>query len=44
MRKGTLIFLAVAAAFISSVLSTDVSGQRGGQQVQLPDGPGKELV
>ena len=43
MRKGTLLFLAVAAAFIGSILSTDVQGQRG-EQVQIPDGPGKELV
>ena len=43
MRKGTLLFLAVAAAFVGSILSTEVQGQRG-QQVQLPDGPGKELV
>jgi virginiamycin B lyase len=44
MRKGTLLFLAVAAAFVGSILSTEVRGQRGGQQVEIPDGPGKELV
>ena len=43
MRKRTLSFLAAAALFAGSVLSTEVQGQRG-QQVQLPDGPGKELV
>jgi virginiamycin B lyase len=43
MRRGTLLFLAVAAAFMASVLSTEVQGQRG-QQVQLPDGPGKQAV
>ena len=44
MRKGTLLFLAVAAAFVGSILSTEVQGQRGQQPVQIPDGPGKELV
>ena len=43
MRKGSLLLLG-ASAVLASVLSTDVQGQRGGQPVQLPDGPGKELV
>ena len=33
MRKGTLLFLAVAAAFAGSILSTEVQGQRGQQPV-----------
>ena len=44
MRKGSLLLLAVVAAFLFSALSAAVQGQRGSQQVQLPDGNGKELV
>jgi virginiamycin B lyase len=45
MRKGSLLLLAVAVAFIGTTLSlsVEVEGQRG-PQVQLPEGPGKELV
>jgi len=44
MRKESLLLVAVMAAFVVAVLSTQVQGQRGGQPVQLPDGNGKELV
>ena len=45
MRKGSLLLLAVAVAFVGTTLSlsVEVEGQRG-PQVQLPEGPGKELV
>ena len=45
MRKGSLLLLAAAVAFVGTTLSlsVDVEGQRG-PQVQLPEGPGKELV
>ncbi len=45
MRKGALLAL-VAAAVYGSVFSTRVVGQQGpqAQQVQLPDGAGKEVV
>ena len=45
MRKGSLLLLAVAVAFVATSLSlsVEVEGQRG-PQVQLPEGPGKEMV
>ena len=45
MKKGSLLLLAVAAAFVTAVMSqsVDVQGQRG-PQAAIPDGPGKELV
>ena len=44
MRKRSLLLLAAVAAFFFAALSAPVQGQRGGQQVQLPEGNGKELV
>ena len=43
MRKSAFMFLAIVMAFLCAVLSVRVQGQGGGQ-VQLPEGPGKELV
>jgi mono/diheme cytochrome c family protein len=43
MKKGALLAL-VAAVVFSSVFSARVVGQQGGQQVQLPEGAGKEAV
>ncbi len=42
MRQGLLSGLSVLGALIWLALSVDIGGQGG--QVQLPDGPGKELV
>ena len=43
MRKGSLL-LVTAAVFLIAALSAPVQGQRGGQEVQLPEGNGKALV
>ena len=42
MRKGTLAV--VMTAFLWVVLSVPTQGQRGGPPVQLPAGPGQEMV
>lgn len=43
MRKH-LLLLAATAAFLGAVLTSPVQSQRGAQPIQLPDGPGKEMV
>jgi virginiamycin B lyase len=44
MRYRAFSAFTLAAGLWLAVLPTPVTGQRGGQQVQLPDGAGKELV
>jgi virginiamycin B lyase len=44
MPYKTLTAMAAAAFLLLVAVPATVSGQRGGQPVQLPDGPGKELV
>src|ERR671922_1997165 len=41
--KAFACFAAAASLWLAALPAT-VSGQRGGQPVQLPDGPGKDLV
>jgi virginiamycin B lyase len=44
MRHRTLVTFLAAGTFWFALLPTATRGQRGGQPVQLPEGPGKELV
>ena len=44
MRTSTLSAWAAAACLGVALIPATLQGQRGGQPVQLPDGPGKELV
>jgi virginiamycin B lyase len=44
MRHTGFFAVLLAACIWFVVLPASIDGQRGGQQVQLPDGPGKELV
>ncbi|MBI3047138.1 MAG: cytochrome C [Acidobacteria bacterium] len=43
MRQRAFLAL-VAVAFVALIFPATTQGQRGGQQVQLPDGPGKDMV